>query len=115
MIGNVRSARKTNAFVVRERLTAVVPIEIFPPDRIAEAGPKNLPGAVAATVADDDDLEIAVGLTQPDRTVGTIQRAELNAAITTEKKGFVIRPKVCAKQPGRSAAPQIDQRNPTAA
>src|SRR5262249_13151726 len=63
-IRDPRPARDSNPFVVRRAVAATVLRQIPPrdPGRAKRFG--GLPGVVVASVADDDQLEIADGLTQ---------------------------------------------------
>ena len=61
-IRDVGAGRAADSGVVRIGLAAVIAIEVLPAHRIGEIGLQYRAGRVAATVADDEDLERAVAL-----------------------------------------------------
>src|SRR6185295_15854168 len=63
-IGDVGSACKANAFVVRGRLAARISREIRPPDAIGEMRGHHVCGIVGTPVSNDDDLEVTISLVE---------------------------------------------------
>lgn len=61
-VGDVRSVRDANTFIIRRCLAARITQQVFPENLLAEFGFEKLFGAVPATISHNNDFEVPISL-----------------------------------------------------